>query len=446
MNGVTMKINKVLFILLCSFVSVSAMQQGGRQGLSLLLAPAPQRPAHIIQRQDLPFSLDINEFRTIIEAIVSAYPTNGTFARLNETLNNNLNPVTEVQMTADRTSIIVQYSNENSETFNLSTSDTQLFFRAQEAVQNNAETAAEVLADTDQQDSQTTVSELPAPVRTNTTTTLPASTTTTVTNTPAAIPPVLSVSTPAAQQPIVPAEDPVKKKKKDDQTDENSKDKYLPYGYNPYDPNGKDSPSSGGQPSSDQPQQGGGGGRSSRGGKGGNDPYGGYGDQYPGMGVDYYGNPMSVYGGGGGGMNFDKPSGGAGSALSSQVGFAITKPSTTPPQYVTHADVKKLSSQGKSTTIVPQTSTDDTPTDTTYQRTLQLEPETLFHTRKTEPTKRLHIAPVKEEPVTPLNEAPDAHLPKVEKKPVSFFHSLWNTVTQPFVTVMSWFLSFVYRK
>ena len=444
-----MKINKVLFILLCSFVNVSTMQWNSSRSL----LGRPSQPQSIMQmfapRAQTPtpqnIILNLNEWKTVTRAIVDRRSANELFRELNEFFNDP--SIIQIAMNNDRTKIILYKDNEPEDpieqAFDISPADLQLFSETHDNLQNPP-----VLAQADgQQDSQTAVSELPAPapVRTNTTTTLPASTTTTVTNTPAAVPPVSSVSTPAAQQPIVPAEDPVKKKKKDDQTDENSKDKYLPYGYNPYDPNGKDSPSSGGQPSPDQPQQGGGGGRSSRGGKGGNDPYGGYGDSYPGMGGDYYGNPMSVYGGGGG-MHFDRASGSVGSALSEQVGFAISKPSTTQPQFVTHADVKKLSSQGKSTTIVPQTSTDDTPIDTTYQRTLQLEPEVLFHNRKTEPTKRLHIAPVKEEPVAPLNEAPNDTLPKIEKKPVSFFHSLWNTVTQPLVTVMSWFLSFVYRK
>ena len=436
-----MKIKKVLFILLCSFVSLSAMQQGERSGLGLLLTP-PQKQAGVTHSYELPINLDLNECKIITDAIVNHDSNNNTFFRLNEAFNNESNPITQIEMTADRTKIIAKQSNGQTEIFNLSTGDRELFYQTQDTVRNSP---ALPPVDDGQQDSQAPASTLPAPtpVRINAPIALPSSTPTTVTNTPAAIPPVSSVSTPAAQQPMGQMEDPTNNKKEETPTGESSKDKYLPYGYNPYDQNQKDSPSSGAEPSYDQSQYGGG--RSGSQGRGGfDDPYRGYDDSYNRMGGDYYGNPMSVHGGGGG-MNAGRSSGGVGSNLSSQVGFAITKPPTTQPQYATHADVKKLSSQGQSTIVVPQSSTEDIP-DIEYQRTIQLEPERLYHSRKTEPSQRLHIAPVKEEPVTSSNETPEKVLPIKEKKPVSFFNSLWDTITQPFVASVHWFLSFVYRK
>jgi hypothetical protein len=442
-----MKIKKVLFILLCSFVSLSAMQRNAsrfllgiplqHQSIREMVAPRAQTPTP----QNT--VLDLNEWKTVTQVIVNKGSTNELFRELNGFFNDP--SIIQIAMSNDRTKIILYKDNEPEDpieqAFDISPADLQLFTETQDAVRNHHVLAP---ADDDQQDSQAQASTLPAPapVRINAPVALPSSTPTTVTNTPAAIPPVSSVSTPAAQQQMIPAENPVKKTKEENEVEEKSKDKYLPYGYNPYDQNQKDSPS-GEQPSYDQSQYGGGR-SSSQGRNSGNDPYGGYNDPYYGMNGDYYGNPMSVHGGGGG-INAGRSSGGVGSSLSSQVGFAVTKPPTTQPQYATHADVKKLSSQGQSTIVVPQSSTVDIP-DIEYQRTIQLEPETLYHTRKTEPTQRLRIAPVKEEPVTSSNETPEKVLPIKEKKPVSFFNTLWDTITQPFVASVHWFLSFVYRK
>lgn len=174
---------------------------------------------------------------------------------------------------------------------------------------------------------------------------------------------------------------------------------------------------------------------------------GGFDDSYAG-GQGYY--PDNSYGsynpyGGGGHMSGgyqDKSGGYVGTSLTQQSGFAITKPSTAQPQYATIDQVRKLSTAGKTGPIVPQSASETEETSGSYQRTVSLEPELLFHTRLTEPTKRLIIAPVKEiieEPVLAQQEQP-------KKKQVSFLESLWNTVTYPFVTVMNWCLSFFDRK
>ena len=442
-----MKIKKVLFILLCSFVSLSAMQNASRFLLGIPSQPKSIREM-VAPRAQTPTPqntvLDLNEWKTVTQVIVNKGSTNELFRELNGLFNDP--SIIQIAMSNDRTKIILYKDNEPEDpieqAFDISPADLQLFYQTQDTVRNSP---ALPPADDGQQDSQAPASTLPTltPVRINAPIALPSSTPTTVTNTPAAIPPVSSVSTPAAQQPMGQMGDPTNNKKEETPTGESSKDKYLPYGYNPYDQNQKDSPSSGAEPSYDQSQYAGG--RSGSQGRGGfDDPYRGYDDSYNRMGGDYYGNPMSVHGGGGG-MNAGRSSGGVGSNLSSQVGFAITKPPTTQPQYATHADVKKLSSQGQSTIVVPQSSTEDIP-DIEYQRTIQLEPERLYHSRKTEPSQRLHIAPVKEEPVTSSNETPEKVLPIKEKKPVSFFNSLWDTITQPFVASVHWFLSFVYRK
>lgn len=147
-----------------------------------------------------------------------------------------------------------------------------------------------------------------------------------------------------------------------------------------------------------------------------------------------------------GGSNAPMRSGSVGVSPSQQSGFVITKPSNVQSQYATHDQVKKLSPDGKTELNLPTSSTEGF-TEESYERTVYLNTEPLFHNRLTEPTRGLKLAPVRETEEDKLTKTdPQAPIALTKKPPVSFLQSLWNTITRPFTTAGQWFVSFFVGK
>lgn len=136
------------------------------------------------------------------------------------------------------------------------------------------------------------------------------------------------------------------------------------------------------------------------------------------------------------------PHGAVGQSLAQQTGFGASKPSFVVSPYATAEQVKKLSFEPESVTVVPRIDSEIS-TSSYRPKTVSLTPEPLYHQRLTESSKRLVIAPVSEDPSP---QTPSDSKEIVNKKPVSLFKSLWNTVSKPLITVMSWFLAFFNRK
>lgn len=472
------KINNTIAIVLVlfSFFKMSAFQRGSGFGFGPFATRAqPMSAMEMMTGRRITTELEksstvvlnTTEWKQVIERILENDPQNVNFSSLNNAFNDvEFNRARMSKRTSGKIYIYYDDTNRNVETIQLSTTDLELFDSTKAALQNPIEEGAEPIAprvdvaapvdsiqrnDADTATTTVTAPVVQTPAGLRPATTVTPNTTTAPAPTIATRPAITSASSPAAQaqQTVAPAAvDSNVKNKKGDKEQGNDDDRKHPYGYPPYYPYDQEkSANASAQNSGDQSMMEGGAGRGgSRGGRNRNnsDPYSGFNDPYYGGMGGGYDAPMSVYSGGG--MYYDRPTGYVGRSLPDQVGFAIIKPSNTPPQYIAHADLKKLSSQGKSITVAPEVSSDKEFTPTRYQRTVELEAEPLYHKRITDSNKRLRIAPVTEDPILSPEEQTAAILPETPKKPVSFFASLWNTVTEPVMAFVHWFFSIFYRK
>jgi len=404
--------------------------------------------------------LNITEWKNVIEKILEEKTEHTTFSTLLDALN--ISDIEKANITYQPSARIdIEYAVSDPITIQLTQEDLQLFENKKQELEAQAiDDGTEPASHVDPAAANTMPSvQAPVLVRPATTTTTPTAATRTTpapastptniqatTPAPASTPTNIQATTPAAQgQQQAPAANTTSHDHHDDTKSDSDADKKHPYGhppyYNPYDQEKGANVS----PMQNFDSQNDNSGKSGRGSRSKNnfDPYSSYGDPYYGMGGGYDA-PMSVYTGGGG--YYDRPAGYVGRSLPEQVGFSVTKPSTTQPQYSPYADLKKLSSQGKTITKSTVSSSDIEFTPTGYRRTVEFEPEPLYHNRVTESNKRLRIAPVSDDPIVSTEEQNNGTPAIIEKKAVPFLESLWNTITEPIKTAIHWFTSLFYRK